>query len=46
MRSSRWERFVVSSNESAIRLWKSLGFAIVGTLRGAYRDLRNGYIDA
>jgi len=38
--------FVVSTNESAIRLWQRLGFAIVGTLPGAFRDAQRGYVDA
>ena len=29
--------FVVSTNEGAVRLWKQLGFDIVGTLPGAFR---------
>ncbi len=29
--------FVVSSNERAVRLWRSLGFIIVGTLPEAFR---------
>ena len=29
--------FVVSSNERAVRLWRSLGFVIVGTLPDAFR---------
>lgn len=38
--------FVVGTNQRAIRLWQSLGFAIVGTLPGAFRHPRNGYVDA
>jgi len=37
--------FVVSTNESAIRLWRQLGFKIVGTLPGAFRHLEKGYVD-
>jgi L-amino acid N-acyltransferase YncA len=37
--------FVVSTNESAIRLWKQLGFEIVGTLPGAFRHSQKGYVD-
>ena len=37
--------FVVSTNESAIRLWKDLGFEIVGTLPGAFRHPRWGHVD-
>jgi L-amino acid N-acyltransferase YncA len=38
--------FVVSTNESALRLWKQLGFAIVGTLPGAFDHPTRGYVDA
>lgn len=38
--------FVVSTNASAIHLWKSLGFEIVGTLSGAFRHPQEGYVDA
>ena len=38
--------FVISTNESAIRLWQSLGFKIVGTLPGAFRHARKGFVDA
>jgi RimJ/RimL family protein N-acetyltransferase len=37
---------VVSTNESAIRLWKKHGFQVVGSLPGAYYHARLGYIDA
>ena len=37
--------FVVSTNESAVHLWKELGFAIVGTLPGAFRHPQQGYVD-
>jgi L-amino acid N-acyltransferase YncA len=37
--------FVVSTNESAIHLWKELGFKIVGTLPGAFRHAQKGYVD-
>ena len=37
--------FVVSTNEAAIRLWKQLGFEIVGTLPGAFRHPQKGYVD-
>jgi ribosomal protein S18 acetylase RimI-like enzyme len=36
---------VVSTNESAIRLWERLGFKIVGTLPGAFRHPDKGYVD-
>ena len=38
--------YVVSTNTAAIRLWKRLGFSIVGTLPKAYRHKRLGYVDA
>ena len=38
--------FVVSTNEPAVRLWQSLGFEIVGTLPGAFRHSREGFVDA
>ena len=37
--------FVVSTNKSAIRLWKQLGFEIVGTLPRAFRHPSEGYVD-
>ena len=37
--------FVVSTNESAVRLWKQLGFKIVGTLPGAFRHPEKAYVD-
>jgi ribosomal protein S18 acetylase RimI-like enzyme len=37
--------FVVSTNESAMRLWRQLGFEIVGTLPGAFRHSKKGYVD-
>jgi GNAT superfamily N-acetyltransferase len=38
--------FVVSTNAPALRLWKELGFSIVGTLPKAYRHRRLGYVDS
>ncbi|MGA2810279.1 MAG: N-acetyltransferase [Candidatus Acidiferrum sp.] len=38
--------FVVSSNERAVRLWKSFGFEIVGRLPGAFLHPLAGYTDA
>jgi L-amino acid N-acyltransferase YncA len=38
--------FVVSTNESAIRLWHNLGFKVVGTLPRAFRHPEKGYVDA
>jgi ribosomal protein S18 acetylase RimI-like enzyme len=37
---------VVSSNERAVRLWKRLGFNVVGTLPLAFRHQRLGLVDA
>ena len=38
--------FVVSNNERAVRLWKSLGFEIVGRLPQAFLHPTAGYTDA
>jgi ribosomal protein S18 acetylase RimI-like enzyme len=38
--------FVVSTNERAVRLWESLGFAIAGRLPEAFLHPTNGYVDA
>lgn len=38
--------FVVSTNEPAVRLWQQLGFNIVGTLPGAFRHSKLGFVDA
>lgn len=38
--------FVIASNERAVRVWQSLGFAIVGRLPGAFQHPRLGYVDA
>ena len=38
--------FVASSNHVALRLWKKLGFDIVGTLPGAFSHPSLGFIDA
>lgn len=38
--------FVVATNERAVRLWQSLGFAVVGRLPGAFRHPRLGPVDA
>jgi L-amino acid N-acyltransferase YncA len=37
--------FVVSTNESAMHLWKEFEFEIVGTLPGAFRHPGKGYVD-
>jgi L-amino acid N-acyltransferase YncA len=36
---------VVSTNTRAIALWRALGFTIVGTIPGAFRHARLGYVD-
>lgn len=38
--------FVVSTNERAVALWKSLGFDVVGTLPSAFQHPTRGYVDA
>ena len=38
--------FVISTNESAVRLWQRLGFKIVGTLPDAFRHSQKGLVDA
>ena len=36
---------VVSTNERALKLWQSFGFAIVGRLPGAFQHPRLGFVD-
>jgi L-amino acid N-acyltransferase YncA len=38
--------FVVSTNQTAIRLWEQLGFRIVGTLPGVFKHRTLGFVDA
>ena len=38
--------FVVSTNQPAVHLWQQRGFAIVGTLPGAFRHTQHGFVDA
>ena len=38
--------FVVSTNSAAVKLWKNLGFEIVGTLPKAFRHATLGDVDA
>lgn len=38
--------FVVSTNQRAVKLWRSLGFAEVGRLPGAFRHPGLGVVDA
>ena len=37
--------FVVSTNKSAVKLWQDLGMKIIGTLPGAFRHPRHGFVD-
>jgi GNAT superfamily N-acetyltransferase len=37
--------FVIASNERAVQLWQSLGFAIAGRLPGAFQHPRLGFVD-
>ncbi len=37
---------VVSTNKAAVALWARMGFATVGTLPGAFRHPRHGFVDA
>jgi L-amino acid N-acyltransferase YncA len=36
---------VVSTNTRAVALWRTLGFTVVGTVPGAFRHARLGYVD-
>jgi ribosomal protein S18 acetylase RimI-like enzyme len=38
--------FVVSTNERAVKLWRDLGFEIVGRLPGAFEHPQFGFVDA
>ena len=37
--------YVVSTNVSAVLLWKRLGFSVIGTLPRAYRHKQLGFVD-
>jgi ribosomal protein S18 acetylase RimI-like enzyme len=37
---------VVSTNERAVRTWKSIGFEVIGTIPKAFRHSRHGLVDA
>ena len=37
---------VVSTNEGAVRLWQDMGFAVIGTVPGAFKHQSLGYVDA
>ena len=36
---------VVKKNEAAYRLWKKLGFTVIGTVPSGFRNIDQGYID-
>ena len=36
---------VVSSNEPAVHLWKSMGFEVIGTVPGGFLHPTHGYVD-
>ena len=36
---------VISTNEPAVKLWKSLGFQVVGTVPKAFQHSTQGYVD-
>ena len=38
--------YVVSTNGSAVHLWKKLGFDVIGTIPEAFRHPLHGYVDA
>jgi ribosomal protein S18 acetylase RimI-like enzyme len=38
--------FVVSTNETAVRLWQKFGFEVIGRLPGAFHHPKHGYVDA
>lgn len=37
---------VISTNEVAVHLWQSQGFTLIGTLPGAFKHPRHGFVDA
>lgn len=37
--------FVVSTNEIAVKLWKKLGFKIIGTIPNGFNHQQQGYVD-
>jgi ribosomal protein S18 acetylase RimI-like enzyme len=38
--------FVIKSNQRAVQLWKSLGFAVIGEIPEAYRHPELGLVPA
>jgi ribosomal protein S18 acetylase RimI-like enzyme len=45
-RAAREYNLVVTTNEASVHLWQKMGFAIVGTLPGAFKHAEHGYVDA
>ncbi len=37
--------YIVSTNTAAVKLWKELHFAIIGTIPGAFRNHQHGFLD-
>lgn len=37
---------VVKTNEASVHLWQKMGFAIVGSLPGAFEHAEHGFVDA
>jgi len=37
---------VVSTNKSAVHLWKKYGFRIIGTVPDGFRHIKRGFVDA
>ena len=37
--------FVVSTNEVAVKLWKSLGYKIIGTMPKGFKHIKKGLVD-
>ena len=35
---------MVETNAPAVHLWQSLGFRIIGTVPGAFRSRKHGYV--
>ncbi|HLA94377.1 MAG TPA: hypothetical protein VK612_01560, partial [Pyrinomonadaceae bacterium] len=38
--------FVVKSNEIAVKLWKSVGFEVIGEIPDAFNHIENGMTNA
>lgn len=37
--------YVISSNEASVRLWKKLGFSIIGTIPSGFKHAKLGFVD-